>query len=76
MELKKFKSCLDFWGGIVYPKGYTTLKEAREGIGEYIKLYNKQRLHFALDYKTPDEVYFGKVNTTDFICQNWLEDVA
>jgi len=60
----------------VYPKGYTTLKEAREGIGEYIKLYNKQRLHSALDYKTPDEVYFGKVNTTDFICQNWLEDVA
>jgi len=60
----------------VYPKSYTTLKEAREGIDEYIRLYNEQRLHSALDYKTPDEVYFDKVNTTDFIRQKWLADAA
>jgi len=72
MELKKLENCLDFWGGI----SYTTLKEAREGIGEYIRLYNEQRLHSALDYKTPDEVYFDKVNTTDFIRQKWLADAA
>jgi len=60
----------------VYLNGYIILKEAKEGIGEYIKLYNKQRLHSALDYKIRDEVYFGKVNTTDFIYQKWLKDVT
>lgn len=60
----------------VYPKSYTTLKEAREGIGEYIRTYNEQRLHSALDYKTPDEVYFGKANTMDFMREQWLADAA
>jgi len=60
----------------VYPKSYTTLKEAKAGIGEYIRTYNEQRLHSTLDYKTPDEVYFGKANTTDFIRQKWLADAA
>ena len=60
----------------VYPKSYTTLKEAKEGIGQYIQTYNTQRLHSALDYKTPDEAYFGIVNTEDFKRENWLEDAA
>jgi putative transposase len=60
----------------VYPKGYATLKEARAGIGEYIRTYNEQRLHSVLDYKTPDEVYFGKANTTDFMREKWLADAA
>ena len=60
----------------IYPKSYTTLKEAREGIGEYIRIYNTQRLHSALDYKTPDEAYFGIVNTEDFKREVWLQDAA
>jgi len=46
------------------------------GIGEYIRIYNEQRLHSALDYRIPDEVYFGKVNTTGFIREKWLTDAA
>ena len=60
----------------VYPKSYTTLKEAKEGIGEYIQTYNTQRLHSAINYQTPDEVYFGIVNTEDFKPELWLENAA
>lgn len=42
----------------VYPKSYNTMKGARVGIDEYINIYNSQRLHSSLDYKTPDEVYY------------------
>jgi len=37
-------------------------KEAREGIDEYINIYNSERLHSTLDYQTPDEVYYKSVN--------------
>ena len=60
----------------VYPKSYTTLKEAKEGIDEYIQTYNTKRLHSAIDYKTPDEAYFGIVNTEDFKQEDWLENAA
>jgi len=42
----------------IYPSSYSTIKEARVGIGKYIDIYNKERLHQSLDYATPDEVYF------------------
>ena len=42
----------------VYPKEYATPREARIGIKEYLKYYNKERLHQSLDYHTPAEVYF------------------
>ena len=41
----------------VYPKNYKTIKEARNGISEYINIYNTKRIHSAIDYKTSDEVY-------------------
>jgi putative transposase len=28
----------------IYPKGYNTIKEAREGINQYIEIYNSQRI--------------------------------
>ena len=46
----------------VYPSSYINIKEARVGIGEYIDIYNKERLHWALDYLTPDEAYYGCAN--------------
>jgi putative transposase len=46
----------------IYLNGYTTLKEARKGIDEYMNIYNKERLHSALDYLTPDEAYYNCAN--------------
>ena len=60
----------------VYLKSYTTLKEAREGIEAYIRIYNQQRLHSALEYQTPDEVYFGVANTKDFKLDAWVKAAA
>jgi len=40
-----------------YLIGYSTIKEARDGIGEYINFYNYKRPHASLGYKTPMSVY-------------------
>lgn len=51
-----------FWRSLkyeeVYVKEYQTFLEARESIGAYIEKYNYQRLHQALEYKTPASIYF------------------
>jgi putative transposase len=41
----------------VYLHDYQTPAEARLGLGPYFAFYNGQRLHQALDYRTPAEVY-------------------
>lgn len=50
-----------FWRSLkqeeVYLTEYVTLKDAREGIGQYIQQYNHRRLHQNLGYKTPEEVF-------------------
>ena len=43
----------------VYPASYTTMKEAKLGIKEYIDIYNNERLHSSIGYLTPEEVYSG-----------------
>jgi putative transposase len=43
----------------VYLKDYETVFEAVEGIRSYFKFYNGERLHQALDYKTPALIYKG-----------------
>jgi putative transposase len=42
----------------VYLKDYASPHEARISIGEYLDFYNHRRLHQALDYQTPAQVYF------------------
>ena len=42
----------------VYLKDYASPREAREGLRDYLCFYNEHRLHQALDYRTPAEVYF------------------
>ena len=32
-------------------------KHPNESLQEFVKWYNKERIHHALDYKTPEEVY-------------------
>lgn len=41
----------------VYLHDYQTPAEARLGLGRYFLFYNHQRLHQALDYRTPAAVY-------------------
>ena len=41
----------------VYLHDYTSPKEARQQLSRYFEFYNHQRLHQALDYRTPAEVY-------------------
>ena len=43
----------------VYLKDYRTVAEARDGLGEYFPFYNQQRMHQALDYRTPHSVHFA-----------------
>jgi putative transposase len=43
----------------IYPREYTSPREARKGINDYIRYYNKERLHQSLDYCTPEDIYYG-----------------
>lgn len=36
---------------------YLTLQEARTAIAAYVEVYNEERIHQSLGYKTPNEVY-------------------
>ena len=42
----------------VYLNDYGTPRAARQGLAQYLDFYNMERLHQALDYRTPAEVYF------------------
>lgn len=41
----------------VYLKAYNNGKEARISLGKFFNFYNNERLHQALDYQTPAEMY-------------------
>lgn len=41
----------------VYPRGYSTIEEARAGLASYFKSYNERRPHQSLGYLTPEEVH-------------------
>ncbi len=40
-------------------KSYETVRDARDGLARYFRLYNTERLHESLGYRMPHEVYFG-----------------
>jgi len=42
----------------VYVHDYASPRQARHGIADYLTFYNQERLHQALNYRTPAEVYF------------------
>ena len=69
-----------FWRSLkyedVYLQNYNTIKEARAGIKKYINLYNQERLYSALDYNTPDEVYFKGANNYEFDAKVMLLSVS
>jgi putative transposase len=41
----------------VYLRGYEAVPELQRGLGRYFAFYNDERLHQALDYRTPGQVY-------------------
>ena len=43
----------------VYPKNYSTGKEAKDGIDWYFNFYNDKRLHEKLAYNTPKGIYIS-----------------
>jgi len=47
----------------VYMRDYQTVAEARYYLGRYFEFYNNQRLHQALDYRSPAKVYGAAVGT-------------
>lgn len=44
----------------VYLNDYSSPREARLRLGHYIAFYNHERVHQALDYRTPADVYYQK----------------
>ncbi len=50
----------------VYLRGYENGREAHAGLTRYFSFYNERRLHQSLDYRTPDEIYFGTATDEPF----------
>lgn len=48
----------------VYLRAYRTVAEARQGIAHYFDFYNHERLHQALDYRTPRRVFEEAMSLT------------
>ena len=42
----------------VYLKEYQSVSDAERGLTAYFKFYNQDRIHQALDYQTPVQVYY------------------
>jgi putative transposase len=62
--------CIErFWRSIkyeeVYLNEYSNIKELQKAIANYMDSYNKKRLHSAIGYKTPNEVYYQAMNNLD-----------
>jgi len=63
--------CIErFWRTIkyeeIYLKEYKNMKVLNKAIEKYMQTYNTKRLHSAIDYKTPNEVYYDYINNLDF----------
>jgi putative transposase len=41
----------------VYVKAYGDGRELHDGLDRYFEFFNQKRLHQALDYRTPSELY-------------------
>ena len=51
----------------VYLNDYRTVLEAMEGLRRYFKFYNEERLHQALGYRPPAEVYAEQMGRDAFV---------
>ena len=73
--------CIErFWRSIkyeeIYLNEYKNMKVLNRAIEKYMDLYNRKRLHSAIDYKTPNEVYYDYINNLDFGGGKLLQSVS
>ena len=62
--------CIErFWRTIkyeeIYLNEYKNIKALNRAIEKYMNSYNKKRLHSAIGYQTPNEVYYQADNNLD-----------
>jgi len=62
--------CIErFWRTIkyeeIYLNEYKNIKSLNKAIEKFINSYNQKRLHSAIDYQTPNEVYYQAENNID-----------
>ena len=60
----------------VYLKGYATVDELLLGLSDYFALYNSQRPHQSLQYKTPDVVYASATGGGAVIIDKYAEQAS
>jgi putative transposase len=49
----------------IYIQEYETVAECTLGVRKYFEFYNAERFHQSLEYKTPNEMYFGFNNNQE-----------
>lgn len=58
-----------FWRSLkyeeVYTRAYDTVADARFYLGAWINVYNDQRKHQSLGYRTPSQIFFAKGESVD-----------
>lgn len=62
--------CIErFWRSIkyeeIYLNEYKNIKSLNRAIEKYMNIYNSKRLHSAIGYKTPNEIYYEAANNLD-----------
>ena len=73
--------CIErFWRSIkyeeIYLNEYKNIKVLRKSISNYMNNYNQIRLHSAINYQTPNEVYFQAINNFNSKGDNTLLKVS
>jgi len=73
--------CIErFWRSIkyeeIYLNEYKNMKVLNKAIGKYMDSYNRKRLHSAINYKTPNEVYYDYINNLGFKGEKLLQSVS
>jgi len=73
--------CIErFWRSIkyeeIYLNEYKNMKVLNRAIEKYMDAYNRKRLHSAINYKTPNEVYYAYINNLGFKGEKLLQSVS
>ena len=58
-----------FWRSLkyedIYLRDYQTMTELKAGLARYIRFYNSERFHQALEYETPDTIYESRFSVRE-----------